>query len=67
MPYVNVRMLDDSVTQQQRDALIAGITSVFVDLLGRKPESVWVVIDEIPLASWGIGGKSVASRRNEAP
>lgn len=62
MPYINVKMLDENVTQEKRERLISGITDVFVNVLGREPKSVWVVIDEVPLETWGIGGQSVAKR-----
>jgi len=65
MPYVHVQMIEDGNTDEQKAALIEGITKVFVDVLNRRPDGVWVVIDEIPQQSWGIGGRSIAARRAE--
>ncbi|MET3896492.1 4-oxalocrotonate tautomerase [Devosia sp. UYZn731] len=65
MPYVNVRILDDNVTAQQKSDVIAGITDVLVKVLGKNPDSTFVVIDEVPLENWGYKGKSVAELRKQ--
>jgi 4-oxalocrotonate tautomerase len=66
MPYINVRMIDDGESQAQKDAIIEGITRVFVDVLGRPATSVWVVIDPIEKDNWGIGGLNTTARRAQA-
>lgn len=65
MPYINVRILDDNVTAQQKSDVIAGITDVMVRVLGKDPNSTFVVIDEVPLENWGHKGKSVAELRKQ--
>ena len=65
MPYINVRILDDDVTAQQKADVIAGITDVMVRVLGKNPDSTFVVIDEVPLENWGHKGKSVAELRKQ--
>ena len=65
MPYINVRILDDNVTAQQKSDVIAGITDVMVRVLGKDPNSTFVVIDEVPLENWGFKGKSVAELRKQ--
>ena len=65
MPYINVRLIDDNVTAEQKADVIAGITDVMVRVLGKNPESTFVVIDEVPLENWGIKGKSVAELRKQ--
>ena len=52
-------------TQQKRD-VIHGVTKVMVDVLGKNPETTFVVIEEVPLENWGIGGDSVSERRERA-
>lgn len=66
MPYVNVRILDDGVTAQQKRRVIAGITEVLVAELGKERASCTVVIDEVPLDNWGVDGESVAVRRERS-
>ena len=63
MPYINVRIVDDNVTAEQKAAVIAGITDVMVRVLGKNPDSTFVVIDEVPMENWGHKGKSVAELR----
>ncbi len=65
MPYVNVRLLEDKVTTEQKAEVIAGITDVLVRVLGKNPDRTFVVIDEVPLENWGSGGKSIAEQRKQ--
>jgi 4-oxalocrotonate tautomerase len=63
MPYVNVRVTKTGVTAAQKAEIIKGITDVLVKTLGKDPERTFVVIDEVDLENWGIGGESIAARR----
>lgn len=65
MPYINVRILDDNVTAEQKSDVIAGITDVMVRVLGKNPDSTFVVIDEVPLENWGHKGKPVSELRKQ--
>lgn len=65
MPYVNVRILDDNVTDEQKSEVIAGITDIMVRVLNKTPESTFVVIDEVPLTNWGHKGKPIAELRKQ--
>jgi len=65
MPYVNVRITDDDVTPEQKSEVIKGITDVLVDVLGKSPDSTFVVIDEVNCDNWGFKGKSVTQLRKE--
>ncbi|MEM7199441.1 MAG: 4-oxalocrotonate tautomerase family protein [Planctomycetota bacterium] len=64
MPYVHVQITREGDTSPARKAeVIQGMTKVLQDVLGKDPESTFVVIDEVDLDSWGIGGVSVRERR----
>ena len=63
MPYVNIRITKEGVTEQKKAALIKGVTQLLVDELGKNPETTVVVIDEVDTDNWGIGGESVTVRR----
>jgi 4-oxalocrotonate tautomerase len=65
MPYVNVKITPDAVTAEKKEALIAGITQLLVDLLDKDPETTFVVIDVVQTEDWGWGGKSVSARRGQ--
>lgn len=62
MPFVNVK-ITSGATPEQKEQLIAQMTQVLVDVLGKNPASTHVVIEEIAPDSWGVGGESVAELR----
>lgn len=65
MPYVNVKITreGDGPSAEQKAAVIDGVTRVLADVLGKTPVTTFVVIDEVPLDSWGIGGLPVLDYR----
>ena len=63
MPYVNVKITKEGTTAEQKAQLIAGITQLLADLLGKNPQTTVVTIDELDTDNWGIGGESVSERR----
>ncbi len=63
MPYVNVKITKEGVTKAQKQAIIAGMTQVLVDVLGKNPATTVVVIDEVEMDNWGIGGVPVTEFR----
>jgi 4-oxalocrotonate tautomerase len=56
VPYVNVRITRDGVTPAHKRALISGITDLLADVLGKDPETTFVVIDEVAVQDWGVAG-----------
>ena len=56
MPYVHIEITDEDVTDDAKAEVIAGVTDVLQRVLGKDPATTFVVIDEVPLANWGIGG-----------
>lgn len=60
MPYINIKIADEGVTQEQKLALIQGATQLMVDVL--NPETTFVVIDEVKTDNWGIRFRSVTER-----
>lgn len=67
MPYVNIKVTggEEAPTAQQKAELIAGITALLQKVLNKNPETTVVVIDEVAMDNWGIGGKTVTERRQE--
>jgi 4-oxalocrotonate tautomerase len=45
--------------------LIEGATQLLVDVLGKDPATTVVVIDEVEMDNWGIGGKTVTVLRKQ--
>jgi 4-oxalocrotonate tautomerase len=66
MPYINIKITDENVTNEQKQALIKGATQLMVDVLNKNPATTFVVIDEVNLDNWGIGYDQVAQLRKQA-
>lgn len=55
MPYVNVQILKGA-TREQKAGLVKDITDSMVRRLGKQPEHIHIVIQEIEDADWGFAG-----------
>ncbi len=63
MPYVNIKITREGATPTQKAALIRGVTDLLVDVLDKSPATTFVVIDEVEMEDWGIGGLAVEEYR----
>lgn len=65
MPYVNIKVTGgkEAPSAEQKAELIAGVTELLARVLGKNPDTTVVVIDEVAMDNWGIGGKSVSQLR----
>jgi 4-oxalocrotonate tautomerase len=63
MPYVNIKITREGATPAQKADLIAGVTDLLVRVLDKSPATTFVVIDEVAMEDWGIGGLPVAEYR----
>lgn len=63
MPYVNIKITRDGATADQKARVIKGVTQVLVDVLGKDPNTTFIVIDEVETDNWGVGGETVTVRR----
>jgi 4-oxalocrotonate tautomerase len=66
MPYVNIKITREDATPEQKAELIAGVTELLVKVLNKNPATTVVVIDEVALEDWGIGGLPVEQYRRKA-
>ncbi len=66
MPYVNIKITREEVTREQKAEVIAGVTAVLERVLQKDPATTHVVIDEVDLDNWGLGGLSVPAWRARA-
>ena len=55
MPYVNIQILEGA-SREQKAQLIKDATDSLVNVLGKKPEHIHVVIQEIAEQDWGFAG-----------
>ncbi len=65
MPYVNIKVTREGVTAEQKARLIEGVTKLLFDVLRKKPQTVFVVIDEVDMDNWGVAGESITARRKQ--
>jgi len=65
MPYVNIKITREGATEQQKAQLIKGATDLLVNVLDKNPATTVVIIDEVDMESWGIGGEAVKELRKK--
>ena len=66
MPYVNIKITrEGQVTPEQKARLIKGVTDLLADVLHKHPATTVVVIDEVPLENWGLGGDPILVAREK--
>ena len=65
MPYVNIKVTKEGVTAEQKLKLIQGVSKLLFDVLGKPPQTTYVVIDEVETDSWGVGMESITQIRNK--
>lgn len=67
MPYVNIKVTGgrEAPTPEQKSELIKGVTDLLASVLGKNPATTIVIIDEVEMDNWGIGGESVSVRRQQ--
>lgn len=63
MPYVNIKVTREGVTPAQNAELIAGATELLQRVLAKHPATTFVVIDEVEMEDWGVGGLPVEEYR----
>lgn len=63
MPFVNIKITREGATSEQKAVLIKGATQLLVDVLGKNPAMTVVVIEEVEMDNWGVGGETITARR----
>jgi 4-oxalocrotonate tautomerase len=66
MPYVNVKITREGATPEQKAEIIKRVTDTLVEVLDKDPATTFVVIDEVEMEDWGIGGLPVAEYRRRS-
>ncbi len=56
MPYVNVQ-ITKGATRDQKSAIVRDVTQSLVRELGKKPDHIHIVIQEIEESNWGFSGQ----------
>lgn len=63
MPYVHIKVTREGVNKEQKARLIKGVTDLLVEVLDKNPATTFVVIDEVEMENWGVGGLPVMDYR----
>lgn len=63
MPYINIKITREGVSKEQKAKLIDGVTKLLSDVLNKNPAMTFVVIDEVEMEDWGVGGLPVEDYR----
>jgi len=55
MPYINLQIIRGA-TREQKQRIVEEFTASLVKHLGKKPEHIHIVIDEVEEENWGFAG-----------
>ena len=66
MPIVTIQITREGTTPEQKAALIKGATDLLVNVLDKPPGLTFVVIQEVEMEDWGVGGLPVREYRRQA-
>jgi 4-oxalocrotonate tautomerase len=62
MPLIQVRVIKDVFTKQQKQEMIGKLTDAMVSIEGEAMRGVtWCMIEEVESGDWGIGGKGLTT------
>jgi 4-oxalocrotonate tautomerase len=62
MPIVRIDLLEGRTPAMKRE-LIRGVTEAVIAALAVQPGQVRVLLNEVALEHWGIGGETAAERK----
>ena len=65
MPYVNIKVTggNEAPTVEQKREIIQGVTELLAHVLNKNPATTVVIIDEIEMDNYGLGGKTITEVR----
>jgi 4-oxalocrotonate tautomerase len=66
VPFVNIKITREGANAEQKAVLIEGVTDLLASVLGKDPSTTFVVIDEVEMEDWGVGGLPVREYRRRA-
>ncbi len=62
MPYVNVRVAGNLTADQKRE-IARGISRTLLEVADKKPETTYVVFDEVDRENWAVGENLLSDHR----
>ncbi|MCL3861069.1 4-oxalocrotonate tautomerase family protein [Actinotalea sp. K2] len=62
MPFVNVKVIENVFTDEQKQEILNRVTEAMVSIEGEAMRGVtWVVVEEVKSGDWAIGGQSLTT------
>ena len=62
MPLVQIKGVSGYLSPEQKQSLIERVTEAVISVEGEGLRSVtWVLVEDVPSGSWGVGGKRVTT------
>lgn len=61
MPYVNLKIVKQQVSKQEKELLIQGLMDIIVKKMNRNSDLTVITVDELDATNWIIGGKTLES------
>jgi 4-oxalocrotonate tautomerase len=62
MPIVDVKVMEQVLSPEEKRALAERITAAFVEVVGEAARAVtWVVIQDVASGQWTMGGQPVTT------
>jgi 4-oxalocrotonate tautomerase len=63
MPLINVKLIEEVFSPEQKKEIIEKLTDTMVSIEGENMRGVtWVVIEEVHSGDWGIGGNAMTTQ-----
>lgn len=63
MPLVTIKAPEAVFTDEQKQAMIDGVSEAMIEVEGEEfRDKTWVVYEEVPRQSWAIGGELIGPR-----
>src|ERR1700679_2257040 len=67
MPLINVKLIEDVFTSEQKGQIVERLTDAMVSIEGENMRGVtWVVIEDVRSGDWGIGGQALTTEADRA-
>jgi 4-oxalocrotonate tautomerase len=63
MPIIQVHLLEGR-SREMKQQLISEITAAVSRTLGNSPDTIRVLLNEIPHENWGVAGLPMSNRQN---
>ena len=62
MPFINVKLVENVFTPEQKREIVQRLTDTMVEIEGENMRPVtWVVVEEVASGDWAIGGNPLTT------